>query len=453
MIGQTISRYRVIEKLGGSGTDTLKRRVSVVLTLIFIPALLYSQKVDVNFERGRAKDILNVVSKRIQKDFYDPDFHGLPWQQLVSDTGARIDRAQTASEMYTAIFALVDKLQDSHTFFVPPRHVNTSRFGFKAMPIGEEIRIYEFEDDSPAKAAGLQLGDQILAINGFGTRRVSFDNMTLFFRLLRPVTAMDITYRRGNEPEKTMHLEGKIKQGTQVTTWYDFIRQDQADADKLPEVKWADYGDGVGYFKLRSFVPNPNWLSEALGKVKDSKALVLDLRGNPGGTIDSLKYVAGCFSTHSWVLANSNSRKNSEPIKIEPKSPRFSGPLIVLIDSESASAAEAFARSMQLTNRGQVIGDRSFGRLTVANYFPEMVGTDVVVPFAIQVAVARFVFPNGEEIEGKGVIPDQLCIPTEQNIREGRDPCRDQALALARKELQLPEVPDPKPTKEGKVTW
>lgn len=442
-----------------SNVLTLTRKLLALITLLLILLpFLYSQKVDVGFERSRAKDILNIVSKRIQKDFYDPDLHGLPWNQLVSETSARIDRAQTAGQMYTAIFALLKKLQDSHTFFVPPTHVNKVSFGFEAMPFGEEVRIYELDDDSPAKAAGLRLGDQILAINGFGASRTDYDNMILFFRLLRPVTAMDITYRRGNESEKTLHLEGKIKQGQQVqdlnrNTWYDFIREGEADAAKYPEVKWADYGEGVGYFKLRSFGPSSNWLHEALGKVKDSKALVFDLRGNPGGQVDTLKYVAGCFSAQSWVLANSISRKKSEPIKVEPKSPRFLGPLIILIDSESASAAEAFARSMQLTNHGRVIGDRSLGRLTVANVFSEAVGADIVVPFAVEVGVARFVFPTGEEVEGKGVIPDLLCIPTEQNIREGRDPCRDKALAEARKALQLPEVPDPKPKKEGKVTW
>jgi carboxyl-terminal processing protease len=154
--------------------------------------------------------------------------------------------------------------------------------------------------------------------------------------------------------------------------------------------------------------------------------------------IESVKYVAGCFSAQSWVLANSMSRKKSEPIKVEPTLPRFSGPVIVLIDSESASGAEAFARSVQLTNRGRVIGDRSLGKLTIAKYFPETFGNDIVVLFGTNVAVARFVFPTGEEVEGKGVIPDQLCIPTEGNIREGRDPCRDQALTAARNALQLP---------------
>lgn len=429
-----------------------------VAIIILLSQFLDAQSINIGLERARAKTILTVVSKRIQKDFYDPDLRGLQWQQLLAETQSRIDAAQSPGQMYTAIFALIDKLQDSHTVFIPPGHVNKPKFGFEAQPFGDEVRIYELEKDSVVKAAGLELGDQILSINGYVARREDFDKLILFLRVLRPVAAMEINYRRGTEGEKNVRVQGKVQQGVQVKdlnedAWYDFIREDQTYEAKHPHVKWADYGDGIGYLKLRSFEPEEGWLHDALGKVQDSKALIFDLRGNGGGRVDSLKYVAGCFSTQPWVMANSLSRKKLEPIKVEPKSPHLMGPLVVLIDSESASAAEAFARSMQISNRARIVGDRSLGRLTVAKIFPEKIGADIIVPFATEVGVAHFIFTTGEEVEGKGVIPDEVCIPSGQDLKENRDPCRDRAVALLRMALQLPEVTNPKPRKEGKMTW
>ncbi len=115
--------------------------------------------------------------------------------------------------------------------------------------------------------------------------------------------------------------------------------------------------------------------------------------------------------------------------------------MFILIDSRSMSASEMFARHFQRTGRAKVIGDYSLGRVNAAHIIPLESGTYNLVLYGVEVSVARVVLPGGEELENRGVTPDQVCIPTGEDLREKRDPCRDLAVSLARKALGLPEQP------------
>lgn len=428
--------------------------LAFTLSLVFSPAL--TAQVDLNFERGRTKDILKVVSDHIEKEYYDPDLKGLNWKELVDQTKARIDRAKSVGEMQTAIFALVDKLHDSHTKFLPPGHVSRMDFGFKAKPFGEEVLVYEVDKDGPAKAAGLELGDRIVSVNGFGAIRGDYDQMMLFFRALRPQPSLNIEFIRGNNPPKALKVDAKIKQGMNVQDLthggiYDLIRESESESAKEPEVMWANYDDGIQYLRLRSFESAPEWMHDFLGKFTDSKGMIVDLRGNHGGRVDTMKFVASCFVDQPDTVANLVFRKKTEPLKIEPKSPHLPNHLVILIDSESFSAAEAFSRYMQLAKHTPIVGDHSQGRLTVARFYPEASGMETKVFYGAEVSVARFVLANGEELEGKGITPDTLCNPTAADLHDGRDPCLGNAINILRKSMKLPDTGDAKPTKEGKT--
>jgi C-terminal processing protease CtpA/Prc len=430
--------------------------VPLVLTLCLVSCASLSAQVDLNFERGRTKDILKVVSDHIENEYYDPALKGLNWKDLVDQTKARIDRAKSVGEMQTAIFALVDKLHDSHTKFLPPGHVTRMDFGFKAKPFGEDILVYEVDKDGSARAAGLELGDRIVSVNGFGAVRGDYDQMMLFFRALRPQPSLNIEFVRGNNPPKNLKIDAKVKQGMNVQDLthggiYDLIRESESESAKAPEVMWANYDDGIEYLRLRSFESAPEWMHDLLGKFTGSKGMIVDLRGNHGGRVDTMKFVASCFADKPDTVANLAFRKKTEPLKIEPKSPHLPNKLVILIDSESFSAAEAFSRYMQLAQHTPIVGDHSQGRLTVARFYPEASGMETKVFYGAEVSVARFVLSNGEELEGKGITPDKLCNPTPADLHDGRDPCLDEAISMLRRSLNLADSPAEKREKEGKI--
>lgn len=151
--------------------------------------------------------------------------------------------------------------------------------------------------------------------------------------------------------------------------------------------------------------------------------------------------LAGYFEDEPTILAEVEQRKKTEELKIKPERPTLRMPLFILVDSETASAGEMFARHFQRTGRAKVIGDTTSGRVNEARYFPHNSGFDVIVPYAVEVAVGRVVLPGGEELEGRGVTPDQPCIPTADDQVAGRDPCLDLAKTLSGKSAVPAAIP------------
>jgi C-terminal processing protease CtpA/Prc len=171
------------------------------------------------------------------------------------------------------------------------------------------------------------------------------------------------------------------------------------------------------------------------------KAMIVDLRGNHGGDLDTLSEFTGHFVSEPGTMGEIVTRKKTEPVKLKPKKPNFATiPLFVLVDSESASAAEMFARHLQLGLQAKVVGDRRLGKVVGSRYFPERVGTDRVIPFGIQISVGKAVFPNNEVLENAGVTPDVVCLPKGEDLARNADPCLEQAVSLARKAADMTEM-------------
>ena len=96
----------------------IRRIIALSFFLILVPAC-FSQS-DIKFERARAREILNIVASDVEKNFYDPAFKGLDWKAEVNKTREKIDAGNNIGEIYTAIFNLMMKLDNSHTEFMPP---------------------------------------------------------------------------------------------------------------------------------------------------------------------------------------------------------------------------------------------------------------------------------------------------------------------------------------------
>jgi carboxyl-terminal processing protease len=178
-----------------------------------------------------------------------------------------------------------------------------------------------------------------------------------------------------------------------------------------------------------------------VNKVKSSGAVVIDLRGNGGGARETLTALAGSFTDQPYEMAKEVGRDKTEALRVKPQHPKITVPVFVMIDSASASASEMFARDMQVRRRATVIGDTSGGRVNMARIFPENVGG---FRFGTEIAVAKVVMENGDELENHGVTPDQFCIPTAQDLHQEKDPCLDRALELARAAASHPaQQPQP----------
>lgn len=260
----------------------------------FVTASAGQRKVS-DLERDRMHAILDEVAKTIEKNFYDPQLRGLAWKALLAKTHKTLDAAESNGEMLTAISSVPFNLQDSHTIFIPPGLVSQPLFGFEAKAFGNAIRVYELKKDGAAAAAGLQLGDQIVGVNGFDADRQSFDMMMLYLRALQPVGQMEMTIVRGNEKPRALTVNAKIKKRQVLTDFFsgggaalwELIREAE-NADKPNEYKV--FPDGVGYVHLPAFYGANDGSMRALAKkVDEARGFVVDLRGNPGGSVDALE--------------------------------------------------------------------------------------------------------------------------------------------------------------------
>lgn len=420
-------------------------RVVALISIVAFAAAPSHAQVNIKYERDRMKAMLNAVSGEIEKNFYDASLHGLDWKALKEETARKIEAANSAGAMITAIFSFVNRLEDSHTVFLPPARVDKLKFGFEAKAFGGQILIYEIKEKGAAAKAGLKVGDRLLSVEGYKVGRDGVDLMLVYLRALRPRSPWEIVYSRGDGPPQKMLLQAEVEHGqfvedlTRIDNIYKYIREAENEKETFG---YDPYDGGIGYVQWPSFTAADDFMDRLMNRIKNSKAVIVDLRGNPGGAVDVLTKVVGYFEQQETVIANLAKRQKNEPLKAKPNKPNFSCPMFILVDSQSASAAEIFARHFQRSGRAKIIGDDTAGRVTAARFFSRQIGVDTIVPFGVQVAVGRVVFPDGQELEKQGVKPDTHCIPSGDELREDRDVCRSAAVALARKALGLPEKID-----------
>lgn len=422
------------------------QRLFILIGAICLGSLLGARSAcsdELSGERYRMKSIAKTVADEVEKTYYDPTMKGLDWKGLLEQTKQKIDNAKNVPEMLTAIYVMVDKLKDSHTHFLPPSVNVKLKYGFEAKAIGEDIRIYRIKSNQPAEQAGLKVGDKIVAMNGHTTERYSFDEMLLYYRVLHPLPAWDLVVQTGAEKPRNVRLNAKredkpiVLDIDRLSDFWDIILEEQSETEEERTYHTANLDGGIGYIQVREFPVNADFLEGLAENVKDSKALIVDLRGCPGGVVDTLKSFAGHFVGDATILNKAVGRKKTDEVVAKPKKPHFSGPLFILIDSRTGSAGEAFSAFFQSQKKAVVVGDASLGRLMTAKYYPEEFGADRIVYYGIEISVAKVVLPNGDEIEGKGVRPDMSCIPSGDDMREKRDVCFDLTVAKAREVLHL----------------
>jgi carboxyl-terminal processing protease len=153
-----------------------------------------------------------------------------------------------------------------------------------------------------------------------------------------------------------------------------------------------------------------------IGKARKHKALIVDLRGNAGGSEDTLEYLLGGVFDKEIKLGDLLRRDERKPISVKTHGHPFAGKLVVLVDSGSASAAELFARVVQIEKRGVVLGDSSAGTVMRAKFYSYDTGVGA------EITDADIIMADGKSLEHVGVTPDEVVLPTVADLAEGRDP-------------------------------
>jgi carboxyl-terminal processing protease len=390
------------------------------------------------------RDLANMIAKGVsgvlEKNFYDPKMKGIDWKKALDDAEAKIGASDSVGEMYAAIDEMVLKLDDSHTNFIPPWQTQQPRFGFQMKAFGDTVRVYQIKDNSPAAKGGLKLGDTIVGIDGIPADRKRYLHTLKFYRFIQPAGVMVLDLVRDGKQQRItlradIHTRFGLEMVYDVSHFFDEVRETES-FEEEHRFEYAEH-DGVGYVRIPNF--EVDTAEKALWKVKDSRALIVDLRGNLGGATEVLERFAGYFHKDQTEILKAAYRDRTEDMIAKPRQPSFwDVPIAVLVDSESASASEVFARHMQLSGRGIVIGDKTMGAVSVARPFVQKIGADPAVFYGVQATIGHGTFPDGQDIEKVGVTPDKMCIPSTYALAQKKDPCLDMAIQALKEKLNQP---------------
>jgi len=258
------------------------------------------------------------------------------------------------------------------------------------------------------------------------------------FSALRPQPSLHLALQDPAGTQRQVEVAAKIRQTKRVTDLtgeggasdiWDLIR-DEETQEHLLRAQTVEYGDQVTVLKVPEFRFSSLEVESMLGKAHKHDNLVIDLRGNPGGSVDTLKYLVGGMFDKEIKIADRVGRKDTKPEIAKPMHNPYRGKLVVLVDARSASAAELFARVIQLEKRGVVIGDVTQGAVMEAKHYEEKAGVDTVIFYGASVTEWDLVMSDGKSLEHVGVTPDEILLPSPHALANGRDPVLAHAVEM-----------------------
>lgn len=416
---------------------THKLLIALVLisTIIAPKTNAQTQKVETK-DRDRGLSMLGIVKNRIKSNYYDPNFRGMDLDARFKTAEEKIKEASSVGQIFGVIAQVLSELDDSHTFFIPPNRSYDTDYGWTMQIIGERCYVSSVVKDSDAEAKGLKPGDEVLEVGGHQVNRAILWKLQYLYNTLRPQPSLRVLLRNPNGEQRQLDLLAKQKQGKKVVNLTDYneymnlVRKSEREA-QLGRDPFKSYGDQLLIWKMHEFDLSDSEIDAAMSKVKKHKALVLDLRGNSGGWITTITRLLANLFDHDVKVGDTKFRKETKPLIAKSRGEKaFNGKVTVLVDSRSASAAEILARVIQLEKRGTVIGDQTSGAVMTSLQYHEQVGLDIVVFFSVSVTVADLIMSDGVSLEHRGVTPDQIRLPTAEDLAAGRDVVMSYAASL-----------------------
>ena len=239
---------------------------------------------------------------------------------------------------------------------------------------------------SPAEEAGVHAGDRIMAVDGQSTAALSTDQAANLLQGADGSTVVLSLAAPGQSPRQLS------------------VRRRVVEVPSIDQVSILDSHNGVGYFKLTCFQKTTaRDLDTALWKLhrEGMKSLVVDVRGNPGGLLVSAVEVVDRFVERGIIVSTRGRIAQEDFTYSAHEQGKWQMPLVVIVDQDSASAAEIFAGAIRDHHRGAIVGVRSFGKGSVQGIFP-LDDTNA----GMRLTTAKFYSPKGNPYSGIGVEPD-----------------------------------------------
>jgi len=326
---------------------------------------------------------------------------GITYSNINNDPALKefLDVYNSVSEQYykdidkskmidAAISGMLNYLGDTYTTFLDKQETESLHDSLAGEYKGigvliEDHTIKEVFSKSPAEKAGLLPGDEFLKINGEDVTNLSSTDIANSIKN-KDVVRVNITVKRGSE-EKTFDIETSNLYVPAITS-------------EVIE------GTSIGYIKLDTFSSTvSNQMDDALEELKNQgmTSLIIDLRYNAGGFLSAAEGVANLFLDKGKVIYSLTNKKGNIAIKDTTKE-KLDVPVVVIINSSSASAAEILACALKDSYGATLVGTKSYGKGKVQQTYQLKDGS------MAKYTSAKWDRPNGENIDGVGITPDYV---------------------------------------------
>ena len=350
------------------------------------------------------KALVDEVWQLVNREYVDGTFNKVNWQ---ATRQSLLSQNYTSSEQaYTAIHKALEKLGDPYTRFLDPQQYEalTNQTSGELSGVGirmeldektKHLTVVEAIENSPAFKAGIKAGDKILAIDGKLTKNLEVQDASKMIRG-RAGTVVTLRIERQNKSNFDLKL-------TRANI-------------ELPTVHYTLKQEGkkrVGYITLKEFSSHAaEQMQRAIQDLNRQKVdgFVLDLRGNPGGLLQSSIEIARMWMETGAIVRTVDREGGTEEATANRTS-LTKLPLAVLVDGNSASASEILSGALQDNHRAVVVGSQTFGKALVQSVHSLSDGSGVAV------TIAHYYTPKGTDISHKGITPDVKIDLTEAQER------------------------------------
>ena len=391
------------------------------------------------------EQVFEEVWKNVDEHYYDPEFGGVNWREVHQRYQPLVTEAKDDKDLYSILDRMTAELHDAHTRFSSPeqwrnheKHQGIS-LGFRPGYVEGKVVVLDVIPESNAAHAGIEPGMIVTALNG----QPIADRLSESAKHVLPSSSERVTKLR---------ILGNAFAGSLETPFA--ARFQRADGNVLdvkfgrqilsntPHITFAKLPSGFGDIRFDEFHPSlVKDFKSAVENLRTTPGLILDLRRNRGGVGATLEAMAALFFDSKTLFERRMSRKQvtaSERDGHHAKEQQvfvgksgaqnYSGPVVILVSEYSASATEVFAAGMQDSGRASLVGSQSCGCVLGITHDRVMKGGGV-----LEISEVLWFSPKDRKLEGEGVIPDRVAVPTIASLQEKRDPVLDEGVRVLSK--------------------
>jgi carboxyl-terminal processing protease len=387
-------------------------------------------------QRLTAKDrreVFEKVWREIRDHYYDPSYNGVDWNEVHQRYALLVDATSRDQEFYSLMSQMTSELHDAHTRFSSPEQWKSFRrqqgvtVGFSVDDVDGKSVVTSVIPGTDAAHAGIEPGMIVLRVQDkpIAERIAEIEKKRLPSSSERATRWFIYNRVFAGPPDAPVKVVLQRADGSEFEV---SVRRQIYSA--APDVTTHVLPSGNVYIRFDGFQhPVTKEFRDALQKYRDAPGLIVDLRRNSGGDLAVLLPIAGYFFGKKTLFAKDSTRTGKPlssyvglfklPLQLyvgKPGDQIYSGPVTILVDAHSASSSEVFAAGMQDTGRAQIIGSQSCGCVLGIARPRVMKGGGV-----LEMSEVLWFSPKGRRLEGTGIIPDQLVMPTMFDLQRGRD--------------------------------